>query len=94
MPPRQSPAAGVAGGFNAVQKLLTNPASRHVVKAGVLRRLMRGSGGWRMAADADIGIGPTSVTHLVRPTVTIPTIGGHDLGTSQDPYRLRTEAGH
>ena len=35
MPARLQAAAGEAGGFNAVQKLLTNPASRHGVKARV-----------------------------------------------------------
>jgi hypothetical protein len=33
MPARLRAAAGEAGGFNAVQKLLTNPASRRGVKA-------------------------------------------------------------
>jgi len=34
MPAQQSPAAGAAGGFNAVQKLLTNRESRHVSSDG------------------------------------------------------------
>ena len=49
MPARQSPAAGAAGGFNAVQKLLTNPAPRHGAKA---RRQGTALGTCRLSGDA------------------------------------------